>query len=109
MDLAYAAADLVVSRSGAMTVAEITALGKVAIFVPFASGNGEQSLNIKELISKGGAFTITDSELTGERLFALINEIFKSPGKFGQVSEVSASFGKRDAAQVLADSALTFI
>jgi UDP-N-acetylglucosamine--N-acetylmuramyl-(pentapeptide) pyrophosphoryl-undecaprenol N-acetylglucosamine transferase len=109
MDLAYAAADLVISRSGAMTVAEVTALGKVAIFIPFPSGNGEQSLNIKELISAGGAFTVSDSELTGERLFTMVNEIFKAEARFQQVAEISAGFGRRDAAQVLADSALALI
>ena len=45
MDLAYAAADLVICRSGAMTVAEVSAVGLPAIYVPLPIGNGEQRLN----------------------------------------------------------------
>lgn len=106
MELAYAVADLVISRSGAMTVAEVTALAKVAIYIPFASGNGEQSVNIKEIVENGGAFLVNDHELSGEKLFALIKEIFASPQRFNQMQTVSKSYGRREAAQILAKSAL---
>jgi UDP-N-acetylglucosamine--N-acetylmuramyl-(pentapeptide) pyrophosphoryl-undecaprenol N-acetylglucosamine transferase len=107
MELAYAVADLVISRSGAMTVAEVTALGKVAIFVPFASGNGEQAINIKEIVKNGGAYMINDNELTGEKLFTQVKEIFSSEKRLKHVAAVSKSYGRRDAAQILAKSALT--
>lgn len=109
MDLAYAVADLVVSRSGAMTVSEVTALGKPAIFIPFASGNGEQSENIRELISNGAALTISDKDLTGEALWALINETFRSEKKLSQISENALKFGRRDADQKLARAAIDLL
>lgn len=109
MDLAYAVADLVISRSGAMTVAEVTALGKPAIFIPFPSGNGEQSENIKTLVEQGAALTISDKELTGERLIGLILELFKSDIKLSQLAERSQKFGRRDADQILANAALTLL
>ena len=109
MDLAYAVADLVISRSGAMTVAEVTALGKPAIFIPFPSGNGEQSENIKTLIEQGAALTISDRELTGEKLIALVLELFKSDTKLAQLAERSNKFGRRDADQILANAALTLL
>lgn len=68
MDLAYAIADLVVSRAGAMTVAEVTAAGIPALYVPLPHGNGEQALNAVPVVEAGGAQLIDDAELTGERL-----------------------------------------
>lgn len=68
MDLAYAVADLVVSRAGAMTVAEVTASGIPALYVPLPHGNGEQALNAVPVVDAGGAQLIDDAELTGDRL-----------------------------------------
>lgn len=109
MDLAYASADLVISRSGAMTVAEVTALGKPAIFIPFPSGNGEQKENIKNLVEQGAAVTISDGELTGERLIGQVLELFKSENKLGQLAQRASQFGRRDADQVLAIAALALL
>lgn len=109
MDLAYAVADLVVSRSGAMTVSEVTALGKVAIFVPFPSGNGEQSENIRELVASGAAITISDAELTGEKLLGTVLDLFKSDEKLTQLSKAATKFGRRDADRILARKALTLL
>ena len=75
MDLAYAVADVVVCRAGAMTVAEVTAAGKPAIYIPLPHGNGEQALNAKPVISAGGATLINDKELTGEALATQIRAI----------------------------------
>ena len=64
MDLAYAAADLVLARSGAMTVAEIGAVGLPAVYVPLPHGNGEQRLNADGQVAAGAAIVIDDAELT---------------------------------------------
>jgi UDP-N-acetylglucosamine--N-acetylmuramyl-(pentapeptide) pyrophosphoryl-undecaprenol N-acetylglucosamine transferase len=64
MDLAYSAADLVLARSGAMTVAEIGAVGLPAVYVPLPHGNGEQRLNASAQLASGAAIVIDDADLT---------------------------------------------
>jgi UDP-N-acetylglucosamine--N-acetylmuramyl-(pentapeptide) pyrophosphoryl-undecaprenol N-acetylglucosamine transferase len=66
MDLAYAAADLVLARSGAMTVAEIAAVGLPAVYVPLPHGNGEQRLNAAAQVASGAAIIIDDADLSRE-------------------------------------------
>jgi len=68
MDLAFALADLIVSRSGAATVSEISALGLPAVYVPYAVGNGEQSLNAASSVRAGAARLIADAEFTPDRV-----------------------------------------
>jgi len=65
MDLAYSAADLVLARSGAMTVAEIAAVGLPAVYVPLPHGNGEQRLNASAQVASGAAIIIEDADLDG--------------------------------------------
>ena len=69
MASAYALADLVVSRSGAVTCAELTATGVPAVLVPYAVGNGEQSLNAESLVTSGGYRVVADADLDGVRLW----------------------------------------
>lgn len=64
MDLAFALADLVVSRSGASTVSEISALGIPAVYVPYAVGNGEQRLNAASAVEAGAAVLVDDAAFT---------------------------------------------
>ena len=66
MDLAYAAADLAICRSGAMTVAEVTAVGLPAVYVPLPIGNGEQRLNALPVVEAGGGLIVDDRDLTPE-------------------------------------------
>ena len=68
MEAAYAVADVVVCRSGAMTVAENSAAGLPAIYVPLPHGNGEQGLNSAHLVATGAALRIDDAALSGEAL-----------------------------------------
>src|SRR5690625_3702078 len=75
MELAYAAADLVLCRSGAGTVAELSAVGLPAIYVPLAIGNGEQALNAGPVVDAGGARIISDGELTSEVVVSAVNEL----------------------------------
>lgn len=72
MDLAFAAADLVLGRSGAMTVAEIGAVGLPAVYVPLPHGNGEQRLNATGQIEAGSAFVIDNADLTAEAVAAQV-------------------------------------
>lgn len=66
MDLAIAAADFAVARAGAATVAEFTAVGLPAVFVPYPVGNGEQRLNAEQVVASGGAFIVDDANFTAE-------------------------------------------
>ena len=65
MAAAYAAADLALCRSGAMTCAELAAVGLPAIFVPLPIGNGEQRLNAEPAVAAGAALMVADAELDG--------------------------------------------
>ena len=66
MELAYAAADLVVARSGANTVCELTAVGLPAVYVPLPVGNGEQRLNAADVVAAGGGLLVDDADFTPE-------------------------------------------
>lgn len=68
MATAYLAADLVIGRSGAITCAEINALGKYAIFIPLAIGNGEQARNADFLIEQGRAIVVPQVEFNAQWL-----------------------------------------
>ena len=70
MDLAFAIADLIVSRAGAATVSEISALGIPAVYVPYAVGNGEQALNAASAVEAGAAILIPDADFTADRVRA---------------------------------------
>ena len=66
MDLAYAAADMMLCRAGAMTVAELSAVGLPAAYVPLPIGNGEQRLNAQPVVKAGGGLLVDDADLTPE-------------------------------------------
>lgn len=68
MASAYLAADLIIGRSGAITCAEVNALGKYAIFIPLAIGNGEQARNADFLIEQGRAVVVPQSEFSTQWL-----------------------------------------
>ena len=97
MDLAYAAADFVISRSGAMTVAELTAVGLPACFVPFPIGNGEQRLNAATVVSAGGALCIADEAFTSDYVAAQVLPVVLNLDRRVAMGEISAQSGHRDA------------
>ena len=102
MEDALAVADLMVCRSGAGTVAELTALGVPAFYGPVPLGNGEQRRNAAAQVNAGGARLVADSEFTQEvarlGVFALLES-----DHLEQMGQASARLGQIDAAQVLAD------
>ena len=106
MDLAYAAADLVVSRSGAMTCAELAAVGLPAIYVPFPIGNGEQRLNALPVVNAGGGLLVADEDLDGPALLADVSALITDPQRLERMGERAAAHGIRDADQRLADMVL---
>ena len=68
MDLCYAAADLVVTRSGAGMVCETSAVGLPSVYVPLPIGNGEQKLNAADTVAAGGALLIDNDDFTRSRV-----------------------------------------
>ena len=68
MELVYAAADVLLARSGAATVCEVAAVGVPAVLVPLPIGNGEQALNAAGLVDAGGALLVQDRDFTPEWL-----------------------------------------
>jgi len=100
---AYAAADLVVCRAGAMTLAEIAACGVPAILVPypFAAYN-HQEVNAQNLAERGGAVTIKDGELTGERLALELSRLLKDRETLIRMSANARRFARPDAAARIA-------
>ena len=95
MPAAFARADLLVCRAGASTVAEITAAGKAAILVPFPfAADDHQLQNARALERAGAASVVLDSELDGQRLFALVRELLP---RLGEMERGSRARGRPDA------------
>lgn len=102
MDLAYAAADAVLCRSGAMTVAEVSAVGLPAVFVPLPHGNGEQALNGQPVVDIGGALMVPDAELTPAKVVELVVPLLTNPRRLAAMSGAAQGSGHRVADETLA-------
>src|SRR4029078_9537875 len=102
MDLAYAAADLAICRSGAMTVAGVTAVGLPAVYVPLPIGNGEQRLNALPVVDAGGGLVVDDADLTPSLGGDTGTSRLNSPARMQQMTAAAALAGHRDAAQRVA-------
>lgn len=103
MDLAYAAADLVVCRAGAMTVAEVAAVGLPAVFVPLPVGNGEQRRNAEALIAAGGGLVVDDADFDAAAVAKLVVPLLGDTSRLRTMSIAAGEFGVRGAGATLAD------
>lgn len=103
MDLAYAASDFVISRSGAVTVAEITAVGLPACFIPLPIGNGEQTLNARAVVNAGGGIIVPDAQFNVEFVVEYLVPLFIDDKRRHEMSIISAQYGHRGASSALAD------
>ena len=102
MDLAYAAADLVVCRAGANTVTEVAAVGLPAVFVPLPIGNGEQALNARPVVDAGGGLLVDDSALTPEWVAATVPDLARDTARLDRMSRAASGLIPRDADEQLA-------
>ncbi|WP_245401334.1 UDP-N-acetylglucosamine--N-acetylmuramyl-(pentapeptide) pyrophosphoryl-undecaprenol N-acetylglucosamine transferase [Nocardia albiluteola] len=102
MDLAYAAADAAVCRAGAMTVAEVSAVGLPAFYVPLPHGNGEQELNARPIVALGGGKIVPDAELTAKYVIDEVIPLLTDPARLSGMSAAAAGAGHRDAADAVA-------
>jgi UDP-N-acetylglucosamine--N-acetylmuramyl-(pentapeptide) pyrophosphoryl-undecaprenol N-acetylglucosamine transferase len=104
---AFAQADLLICRSGASTVAEVTAAGKPAIFVPFPrAADNHQRRNAEAIADAGAAVLIPESDLTPRRLAETVTELLSNPGRLREMSEKARSMGHKDAAAQVAEMAV---
>ncbi|MEW2220525.1 undecaprenyldiphospho-muramoylpentapeptide beta-N-acetylglucosaminyltransferase [Streptomyces sp. NPDC006990] len=101
MDLAYAAADMMLCRAGAMTVAELSAVGLPAAYVPLPIGNGEQRLNAQPVVKAGGGLLVDDAELTPEWIQGNVLPVLADPQQLTAMSRAAAEFGRPDADELL--------
>ncbi|MDY3049756.1 MAG: undecaprenyldiphospho-muramoylpentapeptide beta-N-acetylglucosaminyltransferase [Rothia sp. (in: high G+C Gram-positive bacteria)] len=106
MEDVYAAADLLIVRSGAATVSEVAAVGLPAIFVPLPIGNGEQALNARSLVAAGAGLLVADSDFTADWFRSQVPALIADTDRLTQMAEKSYQHGIRDAAQVMADEVL---
>ncbi len=106
MDLAYAMADLVVSRAGALSVSEICLAGKPSILVPFPNAaEDHQTENAKSLVQGNAAILVTDKEAK-ENLVPTALKSLQDKKLLAQLAENSFGMGKPKAAQQIAETIL---
>jgi UDP-N-acetylglucosamine--N-acetylmuramyl-(pentapeptide) pyrophosphoryl-undecaprenol N-acetylglucosamine transferase len=100
----YREADLVICRSGATTVAELTVTGKAAVFIPFPFATDDhQVINAQALVEEGAAEMILEKDLTGKMLAEKITYYAENPGIKEKMGARIQKFGHPDAAQRIVD------
>ena len=102
MDLAYAAADLVVCRAGANSTIEAAATGLPAVLVPLPIGNGEQDLNARPVVDAGGALLVADGALTPEWVAATVPGLATDADRLAAMGAAASALIPRDADEKLA-------
>ncbi|MBP3978795.1 glycosyltransferase [Microbacterium sp. BLY] len=95
MDLAFALADLIVSRSGSATVSEISALGIPALYVPYSVGNGEQRLNAASAVAAGAAQLLDDATFDGDAVRRIVVPLLGDRDRLRAMAEAAATAGTR--------------
>ncbi|MGH3328751.1 MAG: undecaprenyldiphospho-muramoylpentapeptide beta-N-acetylglucosaminyltransferase [Streptomycetales bacterium] len=103
MEFAYAAADLALCRAGAMTCAELAAVGLPAAYVPLPIGNGEQRLNAAPVVRAGGGMMVDDVALTPEWVVNELLPVLADRGRLAAMGAAAAGFGRRDADETLVE------
>ena len=103
MDLAYAAADVVISRSGASTVSELCAMGKATVFVPSPNvAEDHQTHNAMALVRRNAALLVKDNEALDDLLPTALG-LVHSPEKMEQLGRNAEAMALRNAAQIICD------
>lgn len=104
---AYAAADLIICRAGATSLAEITVAGKASVLIPYPwAANDHQRKNALALSEAGAAVMIPNEELTGSRLFHIVKDLLADETKLCRMEESALALGKPDAASVIVDECM---
>lgn len=101
MDLAIAASDFAISRAGASTVSEFAAVGLPAVYVPYPVGNGEQRLNVAELVAVGGGVLVLDAEFSPGYVAENIVPLLSNTKELAEMAKAAKSVGISDGSQRL--------
>jgi UDP-N-acetylglucosamine--N-acetylmuramyl-(pentapeptide) pyrophosphoryl-undecaprenol N-acetylglucosamine transferase len=110
MASAYGKADLLVCRAGATSIAEITASGKAAVFIPFPHAvNDHQTKNAELLVNRGAAEMIPERDLSGERLSGVIRRLAQSPAVIEEMGRKAGELGNARAAADIVDECLALV
>ena len=104
MDRRYARADLVISRSGATTCAELAATGRAAILVPFARAAGDhQRVNARAFAAAGAAVVIDEPQLSGQTLSAAVRAIIDDRARLASMEQAARALARPDASARVTD------
>jgi UDP-N-acetylglucosamine--N-acetylmuramyl-(pentapeptide) pyrophosphoryl-undecaprenol N-acetylglucosamine transferase len=104
MAQAFEQADLVLCRSGATTVAELTAAGRPAVLVPFAgAAHDHQTFNARKLEQAGAAIVLIEADLSGDILATALRSLLEDPPRVARMAQASRAAGRHDAAARIAD------
>jgi UDP-N-acetylglucosamine:LPS N-acetylglucosamine transferase len=104
MDLLYEAADVMVCRAGAVTVAELAAAGVPAVLVPLPGAPGDhQTANARALEAAGAAVVVPDTECTGRHLAEILDRLLGDGGRLGRMGAAARAAGRPDAAERVAE------
>ncbi|MEV4312966.1 UDP-N-acetylglucosamine--N-acetylmuramyl-(pentapeptide) pyrophosphoryl-undecaprenol N-acetylglucosamine transferase [Actinocrispum sp. NPDC049592] len=109
MQYAYAAADFVICRSGAMTCAELAAVGLPAAYVPLPLRGGEQGLNAEPVVAAGGGLLVDNAHIDPAWIEAVLIPVLTDPTRIAAMSAHAWAFGAADADVVLAHHVLTTV
>ncbi|HEY8655452.1 MAG TPA: glycosyltransferase [Candidatus Limnocylindria bacterium] len=107
MGAALAAADLVVGRAGSSSIAEPLAFGTPLILIPFgAAMNAHQAANARAVAESGAAMVVTEGELDGDRLAAVVAGLLADPARLARMGAAARELGRPEAARVIAGDLL---
>jgi UDP-N-acetylglucosamine--N-acetylmuramyl-(pentapeptide) pyrophosphoryl-undecaprenol N-acetylglucosamine transferase len=101
MQLGYAAADLMLCRGGAITVAETTAIGMPAIYVPYPHSNQEQKRNALPVVEAGGGILVDNADLTPDWIERTVIPLARDPQRLAAMGAAAAGYGRRDGDEAL--------
>lgn len=96
MDLAISAADFAISRAGAATVSELTAIGVPALYLPYSVGNGEQALNLKTVVGVGGGIAQSDGAFDRDYVARELVPLLSSSKRLKEMAKAAKSIGVLD-------------
>jgi UDP-N-acetylglucosamine--N-acetylmuramyl-(pentapeptide) pyrophosphoryl-undecaprenol N-acetylglucosamine transferase len=105
MEVVYHCADLAVSRAGASTISELSAVGVPAVLVPYPhAAHGHQEANARAMEERGAARVLLESELTGPVLAGIIRELSRSKSKLSEMSINARSYARYEAREKIAEA-----